>query len=112
VSYLPASDVFRVLADPTRRSLFERLAQEGELSVATLTAGAGVSQPAVSQHLAALKGAGLVAETKAGRSTLYRVDPDGLKPLVDWLAHYSVFWRDRFDALEDLLNKMDQETSS
>jgi DNA-binding transcriptional ArsR family regulator len=108
VSYLPASDVFRVLADPTRRGLFERLAQEGELTVATLTAGAGVSQPAVSQHLAALKGVGLVGETKVGRSTLYRVDPDGLKPLVDWLAHYSVFWRDRFDALEDLLNRMDQ----
>jgi DNA-binding transcriptional ArsR family regulator len=107
VSYLPASDVFRVLADPTRRGLFERLAQEGELSVASLTVGAGVSQPAVSQHLAALKGAGLVGETKVGRSTLYRVDPDGLKPLVDWLAHYSVFWRDRFDALEQTLEEMD-----
>jgi len=107
VSFLPASDVFRVLADPTRRSLFERLAEEGELSVAALTRGAGVSQPAVSQHLAALRGAGLVAEQRAGRSTLYRVDPQGLRPLVDWLGHYAVFWRDRFDALEDLLKRMD-----
>ena len=72
MSYLPASDVFRVLADPTRRGLFERLAREGELTVAALTQGAGVSQPAVSQHLAALKGVGLVGEEKAGRSTLYR----------------------------------------
>ena len=108
MSYLPASDVFRVLADPTRRGLFERLAQEGELSVGVLTAGAGVSQPAVSQHLAALKGAGLVGETRAGRSTLYRIDPQGLRPLVDWLAHYSVFWRDRFDALEQALEEMDE----
>jgi DNA-binding transcriptional ArsR family regulator len=108
VSCLPASDVFRLLADPTRRSLFERLVDEGQLSVSALTAGAGVSQPAVSQHLAALKGAGLVSEQKAGRSTLYRVDPDGLTPLVDWLAHYSVFWRDRFDALETLLKEMDE----
>jgi len=108
VSYLPASDVFRVLADPTRRGLFERLAEEGELSVGALTAGAGVSQPAVSQHLAALKGAGLVGETRAGRSTLYRIDPQGLRPLVDWLAHYSVFWRDRFDALEQALEEMDE----
>jgi DNA-binding transcriptional ArsR family regulator len=108
VSYLPASDVFRVLADPTRRGLFERLAEEGELSVAALTAGAGVSQPAVSQHLAALKGVGLVGETRAGRSTLYRVDRQGLRPLVDWLAHYAVFWRDRFDALEILLKEMDE----
>jgi DNA-binding transcriptional ArsR family regulator len=108
MSYLPASDVFRALADPTRRGLFERLAQAGELSVAALTAGAGVSQPAVSQHLAALKGAGLVGETKAGRSTLYRIDPQGLRPLVDWLGHYSVFWRDRFDALEQALEEMDE----
>ena len=108
MSFLPASEVFRVLADPTRRTLFERLAEEGELSVAALTAGAGVSQPAVSQHLAALKGAGLVADEKAGRSTRYRVDPEGLKPLVDWLAHYSVFWRDRMDALEATLEEMEE----
>jgi DNA-binding transcriptional ArsR family regulator len=108
VSYLPAADVFRVLADPTRRGLFERLAEEGALSVSALTAGAGVSQPAVSQHLAALKSVGLVGEERTGRSTLYRVDPDGLRPLVDWLAHYSVFWRDRFDALEATLKEMDE----
>jgi DNA-binding transcriptional ArsR family regulator len=107
MSFLPASDVFRVLSDPTRRALFERLAEEGELSVSALTAGAGVSQPAVSQHLAALRGAGLVAEQKAGRSTLYRADPDGLRPLVDWLGHYAVFWRDRFDALERTLDEME-----
>ena len=107
MSYLPASDLFRALADPTRRGLFERLAAEGELTVASLTAGAGVSQPAVSQHLAALKAVGLVGETKAGRSTLYRVDPQGLRPLVDWLAHYSVFWGDRFDALQALLDEME-----
>jgi len=108
VSYLPASDVFRALADPTRRSLFERLAVEGELSVAALTQGAGVSQPAVSQHLAALKGAGLVAEQKVGRRVLYRTDPAGLKPIVDWFAHYAVFWRDRMDALEQVLEEMDR----
>ena len=108
VSYLPASEVFRALADPTRRSLFERLVDEGELSVADLTAGAGVSQPAVSQHLAALKGAGLVGEQRAGRRVLYRVDPEGLRPLVDWLGHYAVFWRDRFQALGTLLEEMDE----
>jgi len=107
VSFLPASDVFRALADPTRRSLFERLAVEGELSVAALTEGAGVSQPAVSQHLAALKAAGLVAEQKAGRRVLYRTDPQGLKPIVDWFGHYAVFWQGRFDALEQALEEMD-----
>jgi len=107
VSALPTSDLFRVLADPTRRGLFERLALEGELSVADLTAGAGVSQPAVSQHLAALKGAGLVGEQRLGRRVLYRAEPEGLKPMIDWFAHYAVFWRDRLDALERTLDEMD-----
>jgi DNA-binding transcriptional ArsR family regulator len=107
VSALPAHDLFRVLADPTRRGLFERLAAEGELSVAELTAGAGVSQPAVSQHLAALKGAGLVGEQRAGRRVLYRAEPKGLRPVIDWFAHYAVFWPGRFDALEAALEEME-----
>jgi DNA-binding transcriptional ArsR family regulator len=100
--------IFRTLADGTRRGLFERLAREGALSVGALTQGAGVSQPAVSQHLKALKGAGLVDEAKAGRSVLYSARPQALKPLIDWVAFYGRFWPEKFDALEDLLNRMDQ----
>jgi DNA-binding transcriptional ArsR family regulator len=101
------SDVFRTLADPTRRGLFERLAVEGELSVRALTEQGTVSQPAVSQHLRTLREAGLVAEQKVGRNVLYRVEPAGLAPLIDWMAIYAVFWRDRFDRLEGLLDRMD-----
>ena len=103
-----APDLFRTLADPTRRAVFERLAGEGELSVGDLTAGAGVSQPAVSQHLAVLRQAGLVTERREGRYVRYAAAPEGLKPLADWMAHYAVFWRERFDRLEDLLKRMDQ----
>ena len=103
----PRHDLFRTLADPTRRGLFERLAVEGALSVRTLTEGGSVSQPAVSQHLKVLREAGLVAEQKVGRNVLYRVEPEGLAPLVDWMAIYAVFWRDRFDRLENLLKEMD-----
>jgi DNA-binding transcriptional ArsR family regulator len=101
------SDVFRTLADPTRRGLFERLAVEGELSVRALTEHGTVSQPAVSQHLRTFREAGLVAEQKVGRNVLYRVEPAGLAPLIDWMAIYAVFWRDRFDRLEGLLDRMD-----
>ena len=101
-------DLFRTLGDGTRRSLFERLAREGELSVSALTARAGVSQPAVSQHLKALRGAGLVGETRHGRTVLYRAQPEGLRPLIDWMSFYSQFWNDRFDNLEKLLREMDQ----
>ncbi|HEX3888914.1 MAG TPA: metalloregulator ArsR/SmtB family transcription factor [Phenylobacterium sp.] len=102
------ADLFRTLADPTRRAVFERLTGEGELSVGDLTAGAGVSQPAVSQHLAVLRQAGLVTERRDGRHIRYAANPVGLKPLFDWMSFYGGFWSQRFDDLEDLLNRMDQ----
>jgi DNA-binding transcriptional ArsR family regulator len=100
--------LFKTLADPTRRALFERLAREGELTVGALTRRAGVSQPAVSQHLEALRQAGLVTNRRDGRTAHYRATPRGLAPLTNWLAHYGVFWRERFDRLEKLLKEMDQ----
>ena len=100
--------VFRTLADPTRRGIFERLASGGEQTVRVLTDHAGVSQPAVSKHLAMLKQAGLVHDRHEGRQTHYSARPEGLAPLVDWMGAYGAFWRTRFDALEDLLNRMDQ----
>lgn len=104
----PRHDLFRTLADPTRRGLFERLAREGSLSVRSLTEGGTVSQPAVSQHLKVLREAGLVVEQKVGRNVLYRVEPQGLAPLIDWMAIYAVFWRQRFDRLEVFLEDMDE----
>jgi DNA-binding transcriptional ArsR family regulator len=101
-------DLFRTLADPTRRAVYERLAGEGELSVGDLVTGSGVSQPAVSQHLAVLRHAGLVTERREGRYVRYAAAPEGLKPIADWMATYALFWRDRFDRLESLLNRMDQ----
>jgi DNA-binding transcriptional ArsR family regulator len=100
--------VFKTLADPTRRALFERLSRGGELTVHALTAPSGVSQPAVSKHLAALKLAGLVRDRRAGRETHYSVSPKGLIPLVNWMSFYGAFWAVRFDRLESLLNRMDR----
>jgi DNA-binding transcriptional ArsR family regulator len=99
--------VFRALADPTRRAVFERIAA-GETHVAALTAGLDVTQPAVSQHLAALKLAGLVRERREGRRTYYRAEPAGLDPLVDWMARAGAFWPQRVERLKDLLRRMDQ----
>ncbi len=98
--------LFRALADPTRRSLFERLARDGEQTVHALTSRAGVSQPAVSKHLTVLKGAGLVRDRREGRETHYSARPRALEPLTQWLGLYDAFWRDRFQRLESTLNKM------
>lgn len=99
--------VFRALADPTRRALFEELTRHGEQTVHALTRFAGVSQPAVSKHLTVLKRARLVRHRRQGRETHYRAQPGALTPMVDWLSLYGAFWRDRFDRLEDLLKRMD-----
>lgn len=103
-----ANEIFTTLADPTRRAIFERLTRRGEQTVRLLTDHAGVSQPAVSKHLAVLKQAGLVRDRRQGRETHYSAKPEGLRPLIDWMQHYGQFWRARFDKLEDLLNRMDQ----
>jgi DNA-binding transcriptional ArsR family regulator len=102
-----ANPLFRALADPTRRAIFEELARQGEQTVHALTRHAGVSQPAVSKHLTVLKRAKLVGHRREGRETHYRARPDALAPMVDWLNLYGVFWRGRFDKLEDLLKRME-----
>lgn len=102
-----ADTVFKALADPTRRAIFERLARDGEQTVRALTERAGVSQPAVSKHLGILKLARLVRDRRAGRETHYSARPQALAPLIDWMSLYGAFWRDRFDRLENLLKRMD-----
>ena len=99
--------VMRALADPTRRAVFERVVGADEISVAELTRGSGVTQGAISQHLKSLKQAGLVIERPEGRNVYYRAQPDGLTPLVDWMSHYGVFWRERFADLRALLKDID-----
>jgi len=100
--------LFRPLADPTRRALFERLCRDGEQTVGALTAHAGVSQPAVSKHLVVLKQAGLVTDRHAGRQTYVSVKQGALDPLVDWTKQMKHFWESRFDDLDNLLKRMDQ----
>ena len=100
--------LFKTLADPTRRAIFERLCRTGEQTVGALTASAKISQPAVSKHLAVLKQAGLVRDRHEGRQTHYSAQLGALAPLIDWTSKMTGFWQKRFDDLEDLLKRMDQ----
>ena len=99
--------VLRALADPTRRGLFERVTAVDEITVGDLTQGSGVSQGAVSQHLKALKQAGLVSERPEGRKVFYRANPQGLEPMLEWMTRYAVFWSQRLDVLDRLLREDD-----
>ena len=100
-------DIFKVLADPTRRAVLERLAS-AEMTATELREGFAISQPAMSQHIAVLRGAGLISERRDGRYVNYRVDAQGMAPLHEWLARYRAFWPSRIDGLMDLLKEMDQ----
>lgn len=100
------TQVFQALADPSRRAIFVVLTR-GEAAVKDLTARFKISQPAVSQHLATLRAARLVRGRREGRLVYYRVDPRGLKPLIDWIAHYRAFWTEHVGRLERLLERMD-----
>jgi DNA-binding transcriptional ArsR family regulator len=99
--------IFQALADPSRRAILESLTR-GEAAVKDLTARFDISQPAVSQHLATLKAAGLVNARRDGRRVYYQVRPSGMKPLLDWIAHYRAFWTEHVDRLERLLERMDE----
>jgi DNA-binding transcriptional ArsR family regulator len=100
--------LFRSLADPTRRGLFQQICGAGEQTVTELTARAGISQPAVSKHLAILKQSGLIEGRQDGRQTHYSARREGLVPLVDWTREMSAFWDRKLDGLEDVLRRMDQ----
>ena len=98
--------IFQALADPSRRAIFVSLTR-GEATVKDLTDRFDISQPAVSQHLATLKTAHLVNGRREGRNVFYRVEPRGMKPLIDWIAHYRAFWTEHADRLDQLLEEMD-----
>ncbi len=100
------NDIFRALADPTRRAIFEKLAG-GSLNASALREGIEISQPAMSQHLAVLRGANLIREERQGRYVNYEVDPEGLALIARWLMKYHAFWPQRVEALKVLLKDMD-----
>lgn len=101
------NDIFKALADPTRRAVYEKLAT-GSMNASSLREGMDISQPAISQHLAALRSAGLIKEQRQGRYVNYEVDPEGLAIIAQWLSKYRTYWPARIDALKTLLKDMDQ----
>lgn len=99
-----SADVFQVIADPTRRALLDRL-RYGEQPVKELAEPFEMSLPAISQHLQILCEAGLVTMRKAGRQRLYKLNPEPLRQVLDWIAHYEQFWQKKLDALSSYLEE-------
>ena len=101
-------DAFGAISHPARRRMLDLLL-ETDRSVNTIAGHFHMSRPAVSQHLRILLDAGLVAEQRHGRERRYRLVPEQLGPVRDWIAHYERFWDDRLKRLQKLLTKKGQE---
>lgn len=99
------ADVYWAIADPTRRALLLRLADEGQRNVTDLIKPFSISQPAVSKHLRILREAGLVRSHKQGRQRLYEVEANKLRQVFEWVSHFEKFWDEKLDALGDFLDK-------
>ena len=99
-----STDIFQAIADPTRRALLDQL-RNGEQPVKQLAEPFNMTLPAISQHLQILCEAGLVQVRKAGRQRLYRLNPEPLKEVSDWVNHYDQFWQEKLDALGNYLEE-------
>lgn len=101
-------DPFNAIAEPKRRQVLEALGT-AELSVNEIVEKLGWTQPMVSKHLGVLKQVGLVKERRVGRQRMYRVNPERLKPIYDWVSPFERFWSDKFDRLDEVLQEMQKK---
>lgn len=101
-------DPFNAVAEPRRRQVLGAMGTE-ELSVNEIVERLGWNQPMVSKHLGVLKQVGLVKERRVGRQRLYRVNPERLKPIFDWVSPFERFWSDKFDRLDEILQELKKE---
>jgi DNA-binding transcriptional ArsR family regulator len=104
---MPALAALQVLAEPRRLAILDLL-RDGERPVGELVDRLGVSQPAVSKHLRVLKDAGFVEARADAQRRLYRIRPEPLAELDDWLASYRQLWTTHLDRLEDHLDRRRQ----
>ena len=108
--YYAAMDMFSALAEPTRRSILEMLASNGQLSATAISRKFRVSPPAISQHLKVLREARLVCMEKRAQQRIYAINPDALDELEEWARKMAAQWDKRFDALEKLAQAEEQKT--
>lgn len=100
--------VFSALGDPTRRAMLATL-MSGEASVSELGRPHGMTLAGAAKHVGVLANAGLIEHEKIGRVRICRLSPGALKDAASWIAQYQRFWSERLDALEQVLEEMDDD---
>jgi DNA-binding transcriptional ArsR family regulator len=109
MSRMPTTaDAFNAVAEPRRREILDLLVA-GERPVNDLVELTGLGQPQVSKHLRVLREVGAVQAREHGRRRLYRLDPEALRPIFDWVSPYQRLWEERFERLDDVLAELKKE---
>ncbi|KIL38962.1 ArsR family transcriptional regulator [Gordoniibacillus kamchatkensis] len=107
----PQHDVFQAIADSTRRSLLKLLAEaDKEMSITAITEHFPISRTGINKHLQVLSEAGLVSSRKVGRETRYKIQPDPLTELKQWLSFFEQYWETKLSALKEFLETDERET--
>jgi DNA-binding transcriptional ArsR family regulator len=106
------ADVFNAIAEPRRRDIIDLLARGREHPVGELVETLGLSQSAVSKHLAVLRAVGIVSMSKDGQRRLYRLNPEELKPVHDWVKHYERFWGHQLNRIKERAERIARERSA
>ncbi len=100
------SDAFSAVAEPWRRAIIDLLAKRGALAVGTIVAALGLSQPSVSKHLGVLREVGLVSVERMGQQRVYRLQPEGLRTMYDWLKMFEAMWSHQLDRVKARAERM------
>jgi DNA-binding transcriptional ArsR family regulator len=106
------SDVFNAIAEPRRRAIVDLLALGAERDVGELVLRLGLPQPTVSKHLGVLRKVGLVAVHKEGQRRVYRLNPQELKPVRDWIGTFERFWTDQLAGIKEAAERAAKERAA
>lgn len=106
------TDVFNAIAEPRRREIITILARTGETPVGDLVHLLNLPQPAVSKHLAVLREVGLVAAVRRGRNRMYRLNPEELRPVHDWVTRFERFWMHHTDRIKERAERLARERAA
>lgn len=106
------TDAFNAIAEPRRRAILDLLAAHGALAVGAIVMATGQPQPTVSKNLGVLRAVGLVAVERSGQHRLYRLQPEELKTMYDWLKHYESLWTHQLDRIKQRAERLQREGKS
>ncbi|MDX9912057.1 MAG: metalloregulator ArsR/SmtB family transcription factor [Phycisphaerales bacterium] len=106
------TDAFNAVAEPRRRAIIDLLARNGPLAVGAIVAALSLPQPTVSKHLGVLREVGILSVERLGQQRVYRLQPEELKTMFDWLKQYEQFWTHQLDRIKERAERKQREAAN